>query len=136
MGAGTHLTGIPPRARMTARARLTSMSRGALAIPAAFAIAIGTAIPAVALDGARTASTHTVTLKNLRFRPGTLTIARGDTVTWQWRDREEHNVTFRGLRSRTMTHGSFTVRFARSGAFAYRCTIHASEGMKGKIIVR
>ncbi len=103
---------------------------------AALAIAVGTAIPAVAFGGARAASSRTVILKDVRFHPGTLTINRGDTVTWLWRDRKEHNVTFRGLHSRTMTHGSYTVRFAQSGTFNYRCTIHASEGMRGKIVVR
>ena len=103
---------------------------------AVLAVTVGTAIPAVAFGGARAASSHTVILKDLRFHPGTLTIARGDTVTWLWRDREEHNVTFHGLRSRTMTHGSYTVRFTHSGTFNYRCTIHTSEGMRGKIVVR
>lgn len=103
---------------------------------AALAVAAGTAIPAVAFGGSRAASSHTVILKNVRFHPGTLTIHRGDTVTWLWRDREEHNVTFHGLHSRTMTHGSYAVRFTGSGTFNYRCTIHASEGMRGKIVVR
>lgn len=103
---------------------------------ATLAVAVGTAIPAVALGGARAASGHTVTLKNVRFHPGTLTIGRGDTVTWLWRDREEHNVTFHGLHSRTMTHGSYTLRFTRSGTFNYRCTLHEHEGMRGKVIVR
>jgi plastocyanin len=102
---------------------------------ATLAVAVGTTLPAIAFGGARTASNHTVTLKNVRFHPGTLMINRGDTVTWLWRDREEHNITFHGLHSRTMTHGSYAVRFTRSGSFSYRCTIHASEGMRGKIVV-
>jgi plastocyanin len=111
------------------------LSKRTYTLLATLAVALGTAIPAVAFGGARAASSHTVILKNVRFRPGTLTIGRGDTVTWLWRDREEHNVTFHGLRSRTMTHGSYTVRFTRSGTFGYRCTIHQSEGMRGKIVV-
>jgi plastocyanin len=103
---------------------------------ATLAVAAGAAIPAVAFSRARPASSHTVILKNIRFHPSTLTIDRGDTVTWLWRDREEHNVTFHGLHSRTMTHGSYAVRFTQSGTFNYRCTIHASEGMRGKIVVR
>jgi plastocyanin len=35
-----------------------------------------------------------------------------------------------------MRHGSYTVRFTRSGTFEYHCTIHLEEGMKAKIIVR
>jgi plastocyanin len=100
-------------------------------------------IPAVTFGGARTggaraASTHTVTLKNTRFHPGTLSINRGDSVRWMWQDggENEHNVTFHTVHSRTLTSGSYTLRFTHSGRFAYRCTIHESEGMKGKIIVR
>ena len=52
-----------------------------------------------------------------------------------WADGEEHNVTFHGFHSRTMSHGSYTVKFTRPGTFNYNCTIHASEGMKGKIVV-
>jgi len=112
------------------------MNRKTFAMLAILAVAVGAAIPTVALGGARAASTHTVTLKNLRFHPGTLTINRGDTVTWLWRDHEEHNVTFHGAHSRTMTHGSYTLKFTQAGTFNYRCTIHLSEGMRGKVVVR
>lgn len=112
--------------------RLTGKRFGTLVVLAAVAAAL---IPTVALGGARTASTHAVTLKNVRFHPGNLSINRGDTVTWLWRDSEEHNVTGKGFHSRTQTHGSYSVRFTHSGTFAYRCTIHEAEGMRGKIVV-
>ncbi len=93
-------------------------------------------IPAAAVAGGRAAAGHPVVLKNIRFHPGTLTIRRGESVTWLWRDgNSEHNVTFHGFHSRTMEHGSYTVRFMRAGTFDYRCTIHQSEGMRGRIIV-
>jgi plastocyanin len=96
-------------------------------VPTAFALGGG---------GAQAASNHTVTLKNIAFHPGNLTIRRGDSVTWQWRDgSSEHNVTGSGFHSRTQTHGSYSVRFTHSGTFSYRCTIHEAEGMRGKIIV-
>jgi plastocyanin len=113
------------------------------------AVAAATA-PAVALGGgahgsggggasghARQAGSHTVTLKDIAFHPGDLSIARGDSVTWVWRDGEtEHNVTFHGFHSRTQAHGSYTVRFMHSGRFSYECTLHVAEGMKGEIVVR
>lgn len=103
---------------------------------ATLAVAGATAIPALASSGAHTAATHSVALKNIRFHPGTLSIKRGDTVTWLWEDKGiEHNVTGSGFKSRTMTKGSFSVRFTRAGTFNYRCTIHAAEGMKGSIVV-
>jgi plastocyanin len=94
------------------------------------------AIPASALGGAQAARSHTVTLKNIRFHPGNLSINRGDSVTWLWRDGgTEHNVTGHGFHSRTQAKGSFTVRFTHRGTFNYHCTIHVSEGMKGTIVV-
>jgi plastocyanin len=86
-------------------------------------------------DAAPSASSHIVVLKGLRFHPSTITIDRGENVTWEWRDGEiQHNVTAPGFHSRTQAHGSFTVRFTHAGTFNYRCTIH--EGMVGKVIVR
>jgi plastocyanin len=111
------------------------MSRKRLSLLATVALASAALTPAAALGGARAASTHTVTLREFRFHPGTLTIRRGDKVTWQWRDQTEHNVTFHSFHSRTQEFGSYTVRFNRAGTFNYHCTIHVEEGMRGKIVV-
>jgi plastocyanin len=120
----------------------STSTRVALALIACIAIAA----PAAALAGAgqtttlasagQTANSHTVVLQGLRFHPSTITIKRGESVTWVWRDGNiAHNVTGPGFRSRTQLHGSFTVRFTHPGTFNYRCTIHASEGMVGKVVV-
>jgi plastocyanin len=102
----------------------------------ALTVAGAALIPTTAFGGAKAAGTHTVTLEDIAFHPGTLSIKRGDSVTWEWRDGEtEHNVTFQGFHSKTQAHGSYTVKFTHSGTFNYRCTIHVSEGMKGKIVV-
>jgi plastocyanin len=116
--------------------RMTGKRLGTLlALAAAAAVLIPTV--AFAGGGARAASTHTVTLEGIAFHPGDLTINRGDTVTWLWRDGEtEHNVTGHGFHSRTQAHGSYAVRFTHDGTFSYDCTLHVAEGMKGKIIVR
>jgi len=112
------------------------MSRRRFSLLAGAALAGAALIPAAALGGAHSAASHTVTLKAVRFHPAELTINRGDTVRWVWQERgTEHNVTFNGFHSRTQTSGSYSVRFVRAGTFAYRCTIHAAEGMRGKIIV-
>jgi plastocyanin len=113
------------------------MTRKRLVSLAVLAVVSAALIPAAALGGARAAARHTVTLKNIRFHPGNLTINRGDSVTWAWHDGEtEHNVTFHGFHSHTQSSGSYTVRFTHRGTFTYHCTIHVSEGMKGKIVVR
>jgi plastocyanin len=111
------------------------MSRKRLSLLATLALASAVLLPATAFGGAHAAANHTVTLKEFRFHPGTLTIRRGDKVTWLWRDQTEHNVTFHGFHSRTQESGSYTVRFTHAGTFNYHCTIHVEEGMRGKIVV-
>ena len=93
-------------------------------------------LPAAWAGAGQEAGVHTVVLKGLRFRPSTVSIRRGESVTWLWRDgRIEHNVAFGALRSRTQASGSYTVRFTRRGTFGYECTLHVAEGMHGKVIV-
>ena len=95
------------------------------------------AAPTMALaSSGRAARSHGVTLQNFRFHPGTLNINRGDSITWLWHDGGiEHNVTFAHFHSRTQGRGSYTVRFTHSGTSRYKCTIHVSEGMVGKVVV-
>ncbi len=120
---------------------LTAITAPASAVvsPLAQAGAGGTDSPGVATDrrSANSASSHVVVLKGRRYHPSTISIRRGESVTWVWRDgNTEHNVTGHGFRSRTQTRGSFTVRFAHAGTFNYHCTIHVSEGMVGRVVVR
>jgi plastocyanin len=113
------------------------MKKTRLAVAATMLAISAAMVPAVALGGARTAAHHVVVLKDIRFHPGDLTINPGDSVTWEWQDGSiAHNVTFNGFHSRTMSSGSYTVRFMHRGTYDYRCTIHVSEGMRGEIIVR
>ncbi len=107
----------------------------ALAALAAAAAAVAPAL-ASAGGGAHASGTHVVVLKEVRYHPSSLTINRGETVQFLWRDHgEKHNVTFHGFHSRTMSSGAYSVRFLGKGTFNYRCTIHESEGMRGKVIV-
>lgn len=113
-----------------------NMRLGLLSALAAGAVAALAAIPAGAFGGARSASGHSVSLDGVRFHPSTLEIRPGETVTWAWDIRHaEHNVSFHGLHSKTGSRGSFTVRFPRAGTFSYLCTVHAGQGMRGKIVV-
>jgi len=115
------------------------MNRKRLALPAALAaVSLLGAIPAGAAGGgARASSSHTVSLSGFSFHPSTLTIKRGDSVTWSWHiPKSEHNVTFHSTHSRTGSSGSLTVRFPHTGTFSYICTVHVNKGMKGKVVVR
>ena len=61
------------------------MRNKALLIAATAAVAVGA--PASALGGdAHIAAGHAVVLKNESFKPATLRIHRGDSVTWKWQD--------------------------------------------------
>jgi plastocyanin len=82
------------------------------------------------------ARTVSVAVRNDLFAPKTVSIARGDTVRWVWRSRgRKHNVASpsfgdSGVRRR----GTFAVRFARAGRYAYFCYLH--DGMSGTVVVR
>ena len=96
--------------------------------------AVGVGGTAAAQGGAHAASSHTVVLRHSQFLPGTVSIRRGDSVTWVWRDGHTmHNVVGHGFQSSVMTHGSFTVRFTRGGSYSYTCTVHPH--MNGRVIV-
>jgi plastocyanin len=111
-------------------------SRAVGSVLATFAVVAAVAVPTLASGAAKQASVHTVALSHVRYHPGTLSIKRGDTVTWLWQDKgKEHNVTGKGFKSKTMTKGSFSVRFTKAGTFNYHCTIHVSEGMRGSVVV-
>ena len=90
-------------------------------------------------QGAGSAGVKRVVLKDIEFTPATVTIRRGDSVRWVWRDPSvSHDVTSRGrLRFRssaTKLTGTHTVRFRRNGTHRYVCTIHPN--MTGKVVVR
>ncbi|HVL96549.1 MAG TPA: cupredoxin domain-containing protein [Solirubrobacteraceae bacterium] len=88
---------------------------------------------------AEAATVRTVVLKNVEFNPASVTIRRGGSVRWVWRDgSSSHDVTSRGTRrfksSTTQRSGTHTVRFRRAGTYRYVCTIHPN--MRGRVVVR
>jgi plastocyanin len=68
------------------------------------------------------------------FKPRTLDVAVGDTVTWKFQGKVAHNVHGEGFQSQDMKTGDFTYSFDRRGTYKYVCTIHS--GMKGEIRVQ
>jgi plastocyanin len=80
---------------------------------------------------------HTVEIREMVFRPETLTVARGDTVRWVNRDFVPHTATAEGKPAwDTGTlgqgdSGQVVVRVA--GRQAYLCTLHPT--MRGVIVV-
>jgi len=98
--------------------------------------------PAVAGTGpdALTSATRTVTIKDIAFKPGNITVQRGTEVRWRFADGPTfHNVRSRGERrftgSSDRRRGAFRKRFRTAGRYRYLCTLHRLT-MKGVIVVR
>jgi plastocyanin len=81
-----------------------------------------------------------VVVRDNFFEPRSVSIHKGDKVTWVWRGENPHNVTFvkvpktaskRGADTRVT--GRFTRVFRKRGLYKYVCTIHA--GMRGTVDV-
>lgn len=80
---------------------------------------------------------HTVTIEDMRYDPQTISVRRGDRITWINRDLVPHTVTATDRRfdSHLIQPGSsWTYVAGRAGEYHYRCTLHVS--MKGRILVR
>lgn len=90
------------------------------------------------LTPSTTSPTEPVTelvIEKFTFKPATLTIPVGTTVTWHNKDSVSHTVT---SRENTFDGGvshddTYTYTFKQSGTFEYYCSIHPF--MKAKIIV-
>jgi plastocyanin len=71
------------------------------------------------------ASGSTVTLKDLAYKPKTLTVKAGATVTWAWQDGAiAHDVKGDGFQSKVQSEGTFSHRFDQPGTYKYLCTLH------------
>lgn len=82
------------------------------------------------------AKTVAVAIKNNAFDPNTVTIAKGDTVTWMNKDPYAHNVDLEAMgKSIDMKQGeSYSMMFDKTGTYSYDCDIHPF--MKGTVIVQ
>ena len=80
--------------------------------------------------------THTVSMSEMRFEPGALTVATGDLIIWVNKDIVDHTATAEGsFDSKVIAGGqSWSYRVRRRGDFAYVCTLHPT--MKGVLRVR
>lgn len=75
-----------------------------------------------------------ITIEDMKFVNGTVTIEAGTTVTWEWNDGSmEHNVVFEEFESPLQAEGTFTHTFEEPGTFDYHCQPHPF--MTGTIFV-
>lgn len=89
----------------------------------------------VFFSGAAQASTVQVLIKDFKFRPDTITINKGDTITWTHPGPASHTVKFADSESQILKNGaSYSKTFDQAGTFSYECGIHPY--MKGQVIVK
>ena len=107
-------------------------SRGSVGVPAA----APSADTSAAHPKARKAASASVTMGDLFFSPTSVSIAVGDTVTWQNTGQAPHNATADdgSFKTPTINNGeSASHTFTQAGTFSYICTIHPQ--MKGTVRV-
>ena len=81
-------------------------------------------------------ATADVTIDNFSFRPQTLTVAVGTTVTWTNRDDIPHTVVSDDgvFKSKARdTDEKFSYTFDQGGTYPYHCSIHPK--MTGQVVV-
>ena len=84
---------------------------------------------------AATSTPNTINIQSFAFSPSTLTINKGDMVTWVNLDSVAHTVTSASFDSGSLAKGqSYNFTFNQVGIFTYNCTVHPS--MQGVVIVK
>jgi plastocyanin len=100
--------------------------------------------PAPATNSASTAPSQSadktagaVKIRNFAFSPASLTIKKGESVTWTNEDSTSHTIASDSnvFQSGTLANGqTFSFTFNTAGQFPYHCSIHPM--MKAMIIVQ
>ena len=86
----------------------------------------------------------------LVFEPASVTISKGDTVTWTNNAGFPHNIVFdedaipAGANAEALSHEDYlnapgetaTSKFDVAGEYSYYCEPHQGAGMQGKVIVQ
>ena len=92
---------------------------------------------------------NTVRVTNNSFTPGSITVAKGATVTWDWDTCSggdpygagetcvSHSVVMDDgtASSATQSKGSYAQQFNTAGTYAYHCAVHGAS-MSGKVVVQ
>jgi plastocyanin len=102
------------------------------------------ALAATATTSAPAASPRSVTMKNIALSPAKLTITRGTTVRWLWRDGQiQHDVQWRngGFKAAPLQAQSqkrplriYRITFNKPGTYRFYCSVHPGD-MRGRIVV-
>lgn len=100
-----------------------------------FGTLIMMAMVVVFLTGIASAATEDVLIKDFKFQPASITIKKGDTVTWTHPGPASHTVKFDDSESPILKNGAqYSKTFNSAGTFNYECGVHPY--MKGTVIVQ
>jgi plastocyanin len=108
------------------------MKRLIAILVAVAAVCAAIAVPALA-------ATKTVRVgPQTRFSTSSLSIARGDTVSFRWTGRLPHNVRIsagprRGTIAGVRRRGTVSRRFTRAGRYTIVCDIHAGMRLRLRV---
>jgi plastocyanin len=91
------------------------------------------AVVAVAAGGGVASAGSRITLKDDKFSPTSLTVAKGAAVTIVWSGKHPHNVVGGGVKTAIKSSGSQVVRFKKKGSFTLVCQVHPGMKMKLKV---
>jgi plastocyanin len=108
-----------------------------LATPVLMAMLLVSARSSIRANTEQSATATEVTIDNFTFRPQTLTVAVGTTVTWTNRDDIPHTVVSDNavFKSKARdTDEKFSYTFDKAGTYPYHCSIHPK--MTGQVVVR
>jgi plastocyanin len=80
---------------------------------------------------------NAVTIQNFAFSPATITIKKGQSITWTNEDSAGHSATAddNSWDTTVLSQGqSKTLAFSKAGTFTYHCSVHPD--MHGTVIVQ
>jgi plastocyanin len=96
------------------------------------------AVPIGLQSAAAEPKVHTITIKDFKFLPATITVNVGDTIVWKNEDLAPHTATSKGKNafdSGNLDSGaSWSYVVKKKGTYSYYCAYHLN--MKGKLVVR
>jgi plastocyanin len=100
------------------------------------AFAAGAAVCCVVCAAVALPGETRLTIDNFTFKPDTITVPVGTTITWENDDDIPHSIveTTGKFHSQALdTEDKFSFTFATAGTFEYFCGLHPH--MKGKVVV-
>ena len=82
-------------------------------------------------------SGNSVSIQGLAFKPASVSVTAGTTVTWTNNDSVTHTITSDtgAFNSGNVAPGAtYSYKFGQAGTFAYHCSIHTT--MQGTVVVK